>query len=69
MSRLSVAVDDKLVEEVMRLSGAKTKKAALELALAEYARRKSLEELAGLAGSGLVTMTHEELEQWRTSKS
>lgn len=60
MGRLSVAVDDGLVEDVMRLSATKTKREALEIALTEYVRRKRLEELAGLAGSGVVSMTREE---------
>ena len=64
--RLSVAVDERLVEEVQRLSGSKTKREAFEIALSDYVRRKRVEELAGLAGSGMVELTLEELDLWRT---
>lgn len=65
MARLSIAVDDQLVDEVQRVSGAKTKREAFEIALTDYLRRKRIEELAGLAGTGLVDMDLEELEAWR----
>lgn len=65
MARLSVAVDEELVEEVRRLSGSRTKREAFTVALTEYVRRKRLEHLAGLAGSGLVDLTAGELERWR----
>jgi Arc/MetJ family transcription regulator len=65
MGRLSIAVDDHLVEEVRRLSGARTKREAFEIALSEYVSRKRLEELAQLGGSGLVDMSPDELERWR----
>jgi Arc/MetJ family transcription regulator len=64
-----VAVDDRVIEEVMRLSGATTKRQAIEVALTEYSRRKRLEELAQLAGSGLVAMDEEDLERWRAASA
>ena len=66
--RLSVAVDEHLVEEVKRLSGSNTKREAFEVALTDYVRRKRVEELAGLAGSGLVDLSLEELERWRAGE-
>ena len=69
MTRLSVAVDEELVEEVKRLSGSKTKREAFEVALREYVRRKRLEELAALAGSGLVDLDAEGLERWRATSA
>ncbi len=65
MGRLSVAVEDQLVEEVQRLSGAKTKREAFEIALREYLRRRRVEELAELAETGIVDMSLDELERWR----
>ncbi|GAB4256586.1 type II toxin-antitoxin system VapB family antitoxin [Deferrisoma sp.] len=67
MGRWSVAVDDRLMEEVVRLSGARTKREALECALREYVRRRRVEELASLAGSDIVDMSVEELEKWRAA--
>lgn len=66
MARLSVSVDGRLLDEVRRLSGAKSKKEALETALKAYIRRERLDQLAKLAGSGLVEISLEELERWRT---
>jgi len=67
MGRWSVAVDDRLMQEVIRLSGARTKREAFECALREYVRRRRMEELAGLAGSGIVDLSEEELREWRAS--
>jgi Arc/MetJ family transcription regulator len=67
MSRLSIAVDPELLEETKRLAKVKTKREAIELALREFVRRRHLEELSKLAGSGLVEMNLEELQQWRES--
>lgn len=69
MGRLSIAVDDRLVEEVQRVSGAKTKREAFEVALTDYLRRKRVEELAQLAGSGIVVMDLEELQDWRSGST
>lgn len=65
MGRLSIAIEDQLVEDVRRLSGAKTKREAFEIALTDYLRRRRLEELAGLSGSDIVDMGVDELEGWR----
>ena len=65
--RLSVAVDERLVAEVQRLSGSKTKREAFEIALSDYVRRKRVEELAGLAGSGMIDLSLEELGRWRAN--
>ncbi len=65
MGRLSVAVNDHLVAEVQRASGASTKREAFEIALTDYLRRKRLEELATLAGSGLIDMDLDDLARWR----
>lgn len=67
MKRLSVAVDPELVEKCRRLARVKTKREAIEVALREYIRARSLEELAGLAGADLVDMSLEELKALRES--
>ena len=69
MARLSISVDPELLDEVQRLSRAKSKKEALEKVMRAYVQRKRLEELATLGGTGLVEMTHEELARWRASAS
>lgn len=65
--RFSVTVDPKLLEELMNLSGARSKREAIERALVEFVRHRRLEELEELAGSDLVEMSVEELEHWRES--
>lgn len=44
-------IDDELIEEALRLSGLKTKKAAVTLALQEYVRRKRQLGILELAGT------------------
>lgn len=67
MVRLSVTVDEKLVEEVRTLAHAKTKREAIELALHEFVRRRRLERLAELEGSDIVEWELEDLLRWRRS--
>ncbi len=64
--RATIAIDDALFKEALSLSTAKTKKELINLSLQEYIRKKRLEHLAGMYSSGAVTMTCEELEEYRT---
>ncbi len=66
MARLSADVDPAVLNEAQRVSGAKTKRETLDRALREFIARRRAQELAGLAGKGLVNMTGEELAQWRS---
>jgi Arc/MetJ family transcription regulator len=43
--RTNIDIDDDLLAKVMRLSGKKTKKAVVEEALQQYARRMALKDL------------------------
>jgi Arc/MetJ family transcription regulator len=67
MGRFTVDLDPHLLEEARRLSGLRSKRAVLEEALRAFVREKKREELARLAGSGLVDLTPEELEAFRSS--
>ena len=67
MKRLSISVDPELLEESVRLAGVKTKREAIEVALREFVRTRHLQELAQLAGSGLVDMSPGDLGKWRDS--
>ncbi len=67
MTRLSITVDAELLEEVLRIAKARTKREAIEKALKEFVRQHRLQELQELAGSGLVAMDLEELRRWRQS--
>jgi Arc/MetJ family transcription regulator len=42
MARTSIVLDDQLVEQAMKLSGAKTKRAVVDLALRQLVARRSV---------------------------
>jgi hypothetical protein len=64
--RTTVIIDEALYKEAITLSKAKNKKELINLSLKELIRKKRLENLAGMYASGAVTMTCEELEEYRT---
>jgi len=49
--RTTITLDEKLVSELVRLSGAKTKTAAVTAAVREQIRRAKLKKLSDLLGS------------------
>jgi Arc/MetJ family transcription regulator len=63
--RATIAIDDDLFKEAFSLSNVKTKKELISLSLQEFIRKKRLEHLAGMYSSGAITMTCEELEEYR----
>lgn len=68
MPRMMVEVDDRLLEEARRLSGARTKKAAIEAALRELVRRRRSKELAKLAGKVDIALTRRDLRAMREGR-
>lgn len=48
--RTNIVLDEDLVEEAMRLSGASTKRQVVDLALRELVRKKKRKDLTELAG-------------------
>jgi Arc/MetJ family transcription regulator len=65
---MMVEVDDRLLEEARRLSGARTKKAAIEAALRELVRRRRSKELAKLAGKVDIALTRRDLRAMREGR-
>ena len=63
--RATIAIDDALFEEAFSLSHVKTKKELISLSLQEFVKRKRFEHLAGMYSSGAISMTCEELEEYR----
>ncbi len=57
--RTTLDIDAELIEEAVRLSGRRTKAAAVEAALREYVRLRRKEMLLGLSGRVLLE------EDWR----
>lgn len=63
--RTTVELDDCLLDEAVLLTGARTKRAAIEIALADLVRRRKVAELANLAGKVPMRLTHRDLRVMR----
>jgi Arc/MetJ family transcription regulator len=55
--RTTLAIDERLLNEVRALSGAKTKKEAVEIALEEFIKRKKAKKLLELEGKIELSFT------------
>ena len=58
--RTTLAIREELIDEVKVLSGAKTKKDAVEKALEEFVRRRKAKKLLDLEGKVELSFTLEE---------
>ena len=63
--RTTLAIKEKLLDEVKSLSGAKTKKEAVEKALEEFIRRRKTRKLIELEGKIELSLTLDELIEQR----
>ena len=68
MSKTTVVIDDKLLEEAMRMSGAKTKKQAITNGLKELIRRKNIEALRQELGTFDLALSLGDLEKLRNGQ-
>jgi Arc/MetJ family transcription regulator len=68
MPRMMVQLDDKLLAEAKRVTGARTKRAAIETALEELVRRRKAAELAKLAGKVPIRLTQRALRAMREGR-
>jgi Arc/MetJ family transcription regulator len=68
MAKTTVIIDDKLLDEAMRVSGAKTKKQAITTGLKELIRRKNLEALRQELGTFDLALSLDELEKLRNEQ-
>jgi Arc/MetJ family transcription regulator len=68
MPRMMVELDDDLLAEAKRLTGARTKRAAIETALAELVRRRKAAELATFAGRVPIRLTRRRLRTMREGR-
>jgi len=68
MPRMMVQLDDDLLAEAKRLTGARTKRAVIEAALVELVRRRKAAELAALAGKIPIRLTRRELRVMREDR-
>jgi metal-responsive CopG/Arc/MetJ family transcriptional regulator len=60
--RTTIAIDEELINELMRVEPHVSRSEAMRKAIEDYVRRKRVEEFVGLAGSGLVDMDWREAE-------
>jgi Arc/MetJ family transcription regulator len=60
-----IDIQDDLMKELLKESKAKTKKAAVTLAITEFINRKKRERLMSLMGKLDLNMTQEDLERMR----
>ena len=63
--KTTIDIPDNELEEVMRLTGAKTKKEAVVTAITEFNRRRKLEKVLAKLGTFNDVMTQEELRKMR----
>jgi len=68
MPRMMVELDDDLLAEARRLTGARTKRAVIETALVELVRRRKAAELATLAGKIPIRLTRRALRVMREDR-
>jgi Arc/MetJ family transcription regulator len=65
---MMVELDDRLLAEAKRVTGVRTKRAAIETALKELVRRRRAAELAKLAGKVPIRLTRRALRAMRAGR-
>lgn len=68
MPRMILDLDDRLLEEAKRLTGARTNRAAIQTALEEMVRRRRAAELAKLVGKVPIRLTQRALRVMREGR-
>ena len=63
--KTTIDIPDDELEEIMRLTGSKTKKEAVVTAIREFNRRRQLEEVLARLGTFKDVMSQEELREMR----
>lgn len=63
--RTTLEIDQELLQDAKRITGARTTKDVVHLGLESLVRKERLRQIASLRGSGLSRLTHEELEEMR----
>ena len=66
--RTTIAIDEELVAELMRVEPGVSRSEAMRKAVEDYVRRKRQEEFMALAGSGLVDLPWKTAEHAELSK-
>jgi len=65
MARITVDIDQELLEKALALSEGRAKKDVIEEALREYIRHRAIEHLRSMLGNFDLGLTYEELMKMR----
>lgn len=65
MGRTTVVIDDKLMDEAIKVVGAKTKREVIEKGLRELIKTKNREALRKELGTYELDLSLNELKRWR----
>jgi len=60
-----IDIDEDILEKAMKISGVRTRKEAVNLALEEFIKGQLREQLKGMAGSGALDMSLAEIKKLR----
>jgi len=63
--RSTIDIDEKLLKEAQKITGAKTKKELVNLSLRELIRKKRKEHLISLFGSSVLNISLEDVKKLR----
>ncbi len=63
--RSTIDIDEKLLQEAQKITGAKTKKELVNLSLGELIKKKRKEHLISLFGSSVLDIDLEDVEKLR----
>ena len=63
--RSTIDIDEKLLKEAQKITGAKTKKELVNLSLQELIRKKRKEHLISLFGSSVLNISLEDVKKLR----
>ena len=66
--RTTIAIDEQLVEELMRVEGKVSRSEAIRRAVEDYLRRKRVDEFMTLAGSKLIDLDWKQVERGELRK-
>ena len=66
--KTTIDIPDDALDEIMRLTGAKTKKEAVVTAIHEFNRRRRLDEVLGQLGTFEGVMSQAELRKMRADE-
>ena len=57
--RTNIVLDDRLIKEVMRLSKARTKREAVDVALRDFVSRNRQRDVLALIGTGVIAADYD----------